>query len=121
MSRTRTTVGDELVRGVEIDGDTRCAHYDTDRDVVALRFGCCETYFSCHRCHAALTDHEALPWPRDRFDEPAVRCGVCGAAMTPPTYLGADHACPACDAPFNPGCANHAHLYFEGDGEGENR
>ena len=44
---------DPLLRGVGLDAQTRCAHYATARDVVALRFACCPAYWSCHRCHAA--------------------------------------------------------------------
>ena len=51
---------DPLLRGVGLDAQTRCAHYATARDVVALRFACCPAYWSCHRCHAELTDHPAV-------------------------------------------------------------
>jgi uncharacterized CHY-type Zn-finger protein len=100
------------VHGVELDAETRCAHYRTDRDVVALRFGCCGEYYACHACHEELADHAAEPWPTARRDEPSVYCGACGTAMPAAEYLGAD-ACPACGAAFNPGCADHYHYYFE--------
>ncbi|WP_247729005.1 CHY zinc finger protein [Halovivax limisalsi] len=106
-------VGGVTVDGVGLDDATRCAHYDSPRDVVALRFGCCDTYFACHRCHDERTEHESAPWPRSRFDEPAVLCGACGSQFTPPTYVEADHRCPACASPFNPDCASHRDLYFE--------
>ncbi|OVE83298.1 hypothetical protein B2G88_17720 [Natronolimnobius baerhuensis] len=105
------------VRGLEVDPDTRCAHYHNDRDVVAFRFACCDAYFPCFRCHEELTDHEAVPWPRERFDESSVLCGVCEAELPVPAYLEADYRCPSCNAPFNPGCGNHAALYFETDSE----
>lgn len=105
--------GEPTVRGVDVDPETRCAHYDAPRDVIALRFGCCEAFYPCFRCHDAVADHEPEPWPRDRFDEPAVLCGVCGTTLTVHDYLDADHACPACDAAFNPGCETHHDRYFE--------
>ncbi|WP_255167844.1 CHY zinc finger protein [Natrononativus amylolyticus] len=115
------TVHGTLVSGVDVEPDTRCAHYRTDRDVVALKFGCCESYFPCFRCHDAVTDHPPVPWPRDRFDEPAVLCGACGLELTPSTYLSLGergrYACPGCDAAFNPGCRAHAHLYFDVEDE----
>lgn len=121
MSERRTTCPPHLdgrfevpLRGVEVDANTRCAHYDGPTDVVALRCGCCETYHPCHRCHEAVTGREATPWPRVRFGEPAVLCGACGATLTAPAYLDAGHACPACGAAFNPGCAAHHDRYFEG-------
>ncbi|MCU4924591.1 CHY zinc finger protein [Halobacteria archaeon AArc-dxtr1] len=107
-------VGGYEVRGVQVGPETRCAHYDGERDVIALRFGCCEAFFPCHACHEAVADHEAEPWPRDRFDEPAVLCGSCGTTLTSTAYLACDHACPSCGVAFNPGCVAHYDHYFEG-------
>jgi uncharacterized CHY-type Zn-finger protein len=104
------------LRGVAVDPETRCAHWDDPVDVVALRFGCCETYYPCDACHDAAADHEAVPWPRERFDEPAVLCGACGATLAAREYLDGDDACPACGAAFNPGCRKHRDRYFEGAG-----
>lgn len=108
---------DPLLRGVGLDAQTRCAHYATARDVVALRFACCPAYWSCHRCHAELADHPAVPVPAGDFDRPHVLCGVCRTELSVTAYLAleatADPACPACGAPFNPGCAAHAPLYFD--------
>ncbi|QWC18137.1 CHY zinc finger protein [Halorubrum sp. 2020YC2] len=101
------------LRGVAVDPETRCAHWDDPVDVVALRFGCCETYYPCDACHDAAADHEAVPWPRDRFDEPAVLCGACGTTLTARAYLDSDDTCPACGAAFNPGCRKHRDRYFE--------
>ena len=98
-----------------MDPETRCAHYNDPTDVVALRFGCCETWYPCHRCHDEAADHPAQPWPRARFDEPAALCGACGVTATARAYLDAGDACPACGAAFNPGCAAHRALYFEGE------
>lgn len=109
------TVGGETVRGVGVDGETRCAHYDAPRDVVAIKFACCGTYFPCFRCHEAVADHDAERRPRDAFDEAAVLCGACGAALSVREYLDADDACPHCGAGFNPGCANHYDRYFDVD------
>jgi uncharacterized CHY-type Zn-finger protein len=107
------TVGGTTVRGVDVGPETRCAHYDGPRDVVALRFGCCGDFFPCHACHGAVADHDAEPWPRARFDDPAVLCGSCGGVLTARAYLDGAFACPDCDAAFNPGCADHYDRYFE--------
>ncbi len=101
------------LRGVAVDSETRCVHWDSQVDVVALRFGCCETYYPCFKCHAAVSDHEPQVWPRSRFDEPAVLCGVCRETLTARAYLDGDDSCPHCGAAFNPGCRHHRHLYFE--------
>jgi uncharacterized CHY-type Zn-finger protein len=101
------------VRGVGVDPQTRCAHYATEVDVIALRFACCDTYYPCHLCHDAAAEHAPRRWPRRRFGEPAVLCGVCGHQMTVPEYLTCAYRCPRCGAAFNPGCKQHQHLYFE--------
>lgn len=109
------TIGGFEVYGVGVGPETRCAHYESRRDVVALRFGCCETFYSCHACHEALAGHESRPWPAERFDDPAVLCGVCGTALGVTAYLAADHECPTCGVAFNPGCAAHYDRYFDGE------
>lgn len=106
-------VDDTPVYGLEVDSETRCEHYHTERDVVAFRFDCCDRYYPCFRCHAAVADHEAVVWPRDRFDEPSVLCGACGTAMTAPAYLDSDSRCPNCRTAFNPGCKDHLEHYLE--------
>jgi uncharacterized CHY-type Zn-finger protein len=107
-------VGDWEVHGVAVGPETRCAHYQTERDVIALRFGCCARFYPCLSCHDGVADHEPEPWPRARFEEPAVLCGVCGSGLSARAYLNADHTCPACGVAFNPGCADHYDQYFEG-------
>lgn len=47
---------DVPLRGVATDPETRCTHYDSSNDVVAIRFPCCDCYYPCFRCHAAVTD-----------------------------------------------------------------
>jgi len=103
---------DVPLRGVDVDAETRCAHYDTELDVVALRFPCCGVYYPCFRCHEAVTDHEPARVPRERFDEPTVLCGVCDTTLSAAAYLDCDDTCPACGASFNPGCRHHRDRYF---------
>jgi len=104
--------GNHLVRGIAVDEQTRCAHYHTDRDVIAIKFACCEAYYPCFRCHDACADHETERWPREAFEEPAVLCGVCGTELSVAEYLDCEHACPNCAISFNPGCRRHADRYF---------
>jgi len=101
------------LRGVDVDGETRCAHWDEQVDVIALRFACCEAYYPCFACHEVATEHEPVQWPRNRFDEPAVLCGACRTTLTAAAYLSSGDACPNCGAAFNPGCREHRHLYVE--------
>jgi uncharacterized CHY-type Zn-finger protein len=101
------------LRGVAVDDETRCRHWHDAVDVIALRFACCDTYYPCAACHAETTDHDPKRWPRDRFGESAVLCGVCRTTLTVESYLDSGDACPDCGASFNPGCRSHRHLYFE--------
>jgi len=100
------------VRGVAVDSETRCAHYDGRSDVVAIRAACCDVYYPCHACHAAVADHDHEVLPRSSFDEPAVLCGACGRTLTVGEYAECEDACPACGHAFDPGCARHWDRYF---------
>ncbi|MGN6125563.1 MAG: CHY zinc finger protein [Humibacter sp.] len=99
------------VLGPTVDDQTRCIHYRTPLDVIAIRFACCDEYYPCHLCHSECADHVSRPWPADARDEHAVLCGVCWTELTIAEYLATD-ACPACHAEFNPRCALHYPLYF---------
>jgi uncharacterized CHY-type Zn-finger protein len=101
--------------GKLLDAQTRCEHYHGPLDVIALRFVCCDTYYPCYECHREQSGHEPQRWPRSRFDEPAVLCGVCRAELTAREYFACGYECPRCGAAFNPGCGLHAHLYFDMD------
>ncbi len=100
-------------RGLELDDETRCAHWRSNLDIVALRLPCCGIYYACRDCHDALAGHEAKVWPAEAWDEKVALCGACGEEMNLQDYLACEDRCPACAAPFNPGCRKHRHLYFE--------
>jgi len=100
------------VRGAVVDDETRCVHYHTPLDIVAMKFACCGEYYPCHLCHAESADHEATQWPVAERAERAVLCGACKTELTIADYLVVD-ACPTCAAPFNEGCRLHTHLYFQ--------
>ena len=53
------------------------------------------------------------PGWRSDWDQVAVLCGVCGVELSVREYLACGNTCPACKAPFNPGCRNHYPFYFE--------
>ncbi|HEX4629936.1 MAG TPA: CHY zinc finger protein [Chthoniobacterales bacterium] len=101
------------VIGVKVDEETRCAHYHGERDIIAIKFKCCGNWFPCHECHAELAGHPAVVWPKEEFSTPAILCGACGHRLTVREYLDCDSVCPHCWRQFNPGCADHRHLYFE--------
>ena len=108
---TETTQGPQ-VRGRDLDPQTRCAHWDSLLDVIAIKMRCCRTYYACRECHDELAGHQAAVWPVAEWDEAAILCGVCKTELSVHTYLDCDNRCPACGADFNPGCAKHKHLYF---------
>lgn len=101
------------VHGVQVDEQTRCSHYHTDIDIIAIKFPCCDKYYPCHLCHEEVARHPAKTWTSDLQGERAVLCGVCGYELTIAEYLHSGHHCPTCKAQFNPGCHTHRHLYFD--------
>lgn len=100
------------VFGVDLDAQTRCAHYGSALDVIAIKMKCCGLYYACKDCHEALAGHGIETWPEGEWDQPAVLCGVCGYEMTISEYMAGGSKCPHCGAAFNPGCRNHYRFYF---------
>ncbi|HEV2643494.1 MAG TPA: CHY zinc finger protein [Candidatus Elarobacter sp.] len=100
------------VEGIGLDAETRCAHYASPVDVIAIKAPCCDAYYACAECHVALAGHSLAVWERERWGERAVLCGKCRAELTVEEYLGANDRCPRCGTGFNPGCRTHHHLYF---------
>jgi len=109
---TRREIGGRIVLGVDVDPQTRCTHYHSQRDIIAIKFKCCGEWFSCHQCHAELADHIASVWPRTEFETVAILCGACGHQLTIREYLACESVCPRCRRQFNASCAKHHHLYF---------
>ncbi|WP_089407193.1 CHY zinc finger protein [Granulicella rosea] len=101
------------VRGVGLDAQTRCAHYNSPIDIIAIKMKCCGSYYACKDCHDALAGHAVEVWPHREWDTPAVLCGACGLELTVRQYLACSNVCPGCGARFNPGCRHHYHFYFE--------
>lgn len=99
------------VFGKTVDEHTRCVHYSTELDIIAIRFACCDRYFPCHLCHFECAEHSAQQWPREQWNQKAILCGHCWTELTIEAYMGVS-ACPDCAAPFNPRCAAHADFYF---------
>lgn len=102
----------ETVCGVDIDAQTRCAHWHGESDIIAIKFRCCEKWFPCYECHAEIERHSPEVWAASQFNSPAILCGDCGYQLTVREYLDCDSICPRCESRFNPGCAKHYHLYF---------
>ena len=102
-----------IVRGVGVDQQTHCVHYDSERDLVAVRLKCCETFYACIRCHEELAGHSPIVWSKDEREVHAIFCGQCHNTFSIAEYLNCQDSCPRCSAAFNPRCVHHHHLYFE--------
>lgn len=103
---------DVHVYGKTVDDATRCVHYHTVKDVIAIKFACCLRYYPCFQCHQEDASHEARQWPAAQWSEKAILCGVCRTELSISEYRDST-SCPHCRAPFNERCADDAHLYFE--------
>jgi uncharacterized CHY-type Zn-finger protein len=101
------------VFGKPVDRQTRCVHWHSELDIIAIKFKCCDQYYPCYSCHEETTDHEPEVWPVSEFDQKAILCGACGHELAIREYLGCNNTCPNCASQFNPGCSKHYHLYFE--------
>lgn len=101
-----------MIKGA-IDNETRCEHYHSQNDRIAIKFYCCGAYFPCIKCHERYGCGNLKVWPRETFDQKAILCGSCKTELTINEYLNSGNQCPACHKAFNPGCALHYHLYFE--------
>jgi uncharacterized CHY-type Zn-finger protein len=102
-----------MVYGLDLDTQTRCDHYRSALDIIAIRMRCCDRYYACKNCHDALESHEIETWQTSEREERAVLCGACGNELTIRQYMQCGNVCPNCAAAFNPGCRNHWEFYFE--------
>ncbi|MGE6205605.1 CHY zinc finger protein [Guptibacillus hwajinpoensis] len=102
-----------VIKGKVVDEETRCQHYYSKRDIIAIKFKCCGTYYPCIFCHEETKDHAVKKWPKHEFDEKAVLCGKCKSELTIQEYISSNSICPYCQSLFNDGCMLHHHLYFE--------
>lgn len=101
------------VIGNNVDQETRCYHYHSEIDRIAIKFYCCDTYYPCFTCHEEAGCSSSKVWPKEKFNEKAILCGACGHELSIHEYLSCDSTCPSCQSAFNPGCNLHKHLYFE--------
>lgn len=101
------------VFGKVIDDYTRCEHYHSPADIIAIKFKCCNKYYPCYQCHAETADHVAQTWDKNEWDTKAILCGICKTELTIEEYIQSGNHCPVCNAAFNPNCSKHYHLYFK--------
>ena len=101
------------IKGKLIDAQTRCVHYHSVLDIIAIKFKCCNEYYPCYECHAEEADHAAQVWNKTEYNTYAILCGNCQNEMSIAAYLQSNNQCPHCNASFNPNCSKHYQLYFE--------
>lgn len=105
--------GDEVtVYGSTVDNETRCKHYHTELDIIAIKFRCCSRFYPCYKCHEESEKHPVIRWEQNQFNEAAILCGHCKNLLTIKEYMGAK-TCKYCGAAFNSRCKAHYHIYFE--------
>ena len=115
-------VGGNKIHGKPVGNQTRCVHWHSKLDIIAIKFKCCNQYYPCYSCHEETAFHKPEVWPKKEFDEKAIICGVCGKELSINDYMNCNNTCPNCTSLFNPGCSKHYHLYFETESESlENR
>jgi len=102
------------VYGLTVDNQTRCKHYHSPLDIIAIKFKCCGKFYPCYQCHQACENHSIERWKPNEFHEQAILCGACQTIISIQQYMSVT-ACPNCTAQFNSGCRKHYHLYFEID------
>ncbi|MBN8235878.1 hypothetical protein JF544_11495 [Halobacillus kuroshimensis] len=100
------------VKGTQVDAQTRCVHYHSDIDIIALKFHCCGTFYACWSCHEEHAGHKPSRWPREQWNQRAVLCGNCGYEMTIQEYMNTS-SCSSCSHRFNERCSLHYPLYFD--------
>jgi len=102
-----------MVKGKIIDNHTRCIHYHSELDIIAIKMKCCNEYYACFFCHEEAATHQPAVWKKTEFDNKAILCGNCKMELTIHQYFESGYQCPGCGSKFNPKCKNHNHLYFE--------
>src|SRR5258705_4448908 len=102
-----------MVKGKLVDDQTRCVHYHSPLDIIAIKFKCCQDYYPCFECHAETAGHKAEQWSKEEREVKAILCGICNTELTIREYFDSANACPHCKSAFNPNCSRHYHLYFE--------
>ncbi|MEX5942171.1 CHY zinc finger protein [Mammaliicoccus sciuri] len=100
------------IHGLTVDNESRCEHYHTPLDIIAIKFKCCDKFYPCYKCHNECEKHDIKRWDQSEFDEHAILCGVCKETISINDYM-LKEVCPNCDARFNHRYKYHHHLYFK--------
>jgi len=55
------------ILGKLYDNETRCFHYHSYKDIIAIKFKCCNIYYPCYLCHLETQTHKILKWNKNEF------------------------------------------------------
>src|SRR3954467_2097326 len=58
------------VHGRALDAQTRCAHWHSPLDIIAIKMRCCGAYYACRECHDELAGHETQVGAGGAFERP---------------------------------------------------
>ncbi|KAI5959805.1 HOT13 [Candida pseudojiufengensis] len=111
---TTQKVNDQItIKGQLVDNQTRCIHYHTPVDLIAIKFKCCpKLYYPCFKCHEELNNHSIEKYDIKDKTEEVIICGNCFNTMTIENYINCNSKCPYCKSIFNSKCSLHYDLYF---------
>lgn len=102
------------IYGSVLDAQTRCKHYHSQYDIIAIRFACCNDYYPCFACHVEHAGHPVQRWQAEEdLHQKAILCGNCKTEWTIGEYFHSSKKCLSCEHPFNAKCQNHWSLYFD--------
>jgi uncharacterized CHY-type Zn-finger protein len=102
-----------IIKGNLVDDNSRCVHYHSAEDIIAIQFKCCNQFYACIFCHNENETHLPEVWKKEEHENEAVLCGNCKTTMSIKDYLNCENSCIVCNSLFNPKCVNHHHFYFE--------
>ncbi|MCP3659464.1 MAG: hypothetical protein GY830_03750 [Bacteroidetes bacterium] len=96
--------------GSTLDSNTRCKHWNSKLDIIAIKFACCQKYYPCYLCHKENENHKIKQWNKD---ERAILCGICKYDLLISQYINCNNKCPYCKSDFNSNCQKHYLIYFD--------
>lgn len=73
-------------QGFLVDKQTRCIHYHSKLDIIALQCYDCKKYYACYWCHDSLENHIFEPYPLSLIQDKPILCGVCLKLLTYKQY-----------------------------------
>ena len=74
------------INGLLVDDQSRCQHYHSPLDIVALKCFECQKYYACYQCHDRLEAHIYRAYPCQLKQDKVLICGVCRHEMTIEEY-----------------------------------